>query len=177
MVAFQPAIIYAIVGGSIFVILVARAIVVRSARLIRSSSVQTWLARHLQASVFQRLGWTTSLTRLDVLSQLLYWAGTAIYDLAGTSSTLDVSQRAGSATTFSLVSLMLGDRLDMIGSLLTLSRRTYRTIHATLGVTTVVQMALHVILRAISHQFGIESQNDRYALAVGHHGSQSKRPC
>ncbi|KAK5093229.1 hypothetical protein LTR24_004490 [Lithohypha guttulata] len=163
-IMLAPQSIYAIVVGGLLVLVLARHMLPLLLQLSRSTRCRQWIFQHVQAVIIRRTHLTPPITRSDILLQLSYWIGTACYNVVGTMSVQDVSRRAAAATAFNTIPLLLGDRLDFVAKLFALSRSTYHKLHTTIGLMAAVQMALHVTLQQIGHQFDLKSVQDRYGL-------------
>lgn len=177
-IMLAPQSIYAIVVGGLLVLVLARHMLPLLLQLSRSTRCRQWIFQHVQAVIIRRTHLTPPITRSDILLQLSYWIGTACYNVVGTMSVQDVSRRAAAATAFNTIPLLLGDRLDFVAKLFALSRSTYHKLHTTIGLMAAVQMALHVTLQQIGHQFDLKSVQDRYGLLVSsavHSAKQNRR--
>src|SRR4051794_37841314 len=115
MATLTPLEIYAIAFGGLFIFVPALSFLLS---YIRTPLGRQWVFRNLRAELFRRTSLTPPVTPQDILMQSLYWIGTACYNLVGTESVQDVSQRAAAATAFNIIPLLLGDRLDFVAKIL-----------------------------------------------------------
>lgn len=161
-----PTSIYTIIIGGFFILVLARRLFCILARCIESPRLHMWLYQHLESHIIRRTNLTPPVSRRDLLLQCLYWVGTGCYNFIGASTTQEVSDRAIVATAFNTMPLLLGDRLDLAAQILTFSRRTYQNIHSTVGLMTVVQMVLHIILQQMTRRLDFGTSKDCYRLIV-----------
>lgn len=168
MFSHDPPSVYATALGGFFVFVLALCLLTRVVGCAHSPRTQIWVHRHLQAEVLKRTRLTSPVSRGDLIVQALYWCGTACYNLIGVTSTDEASRRAVAAGIFNSVPLLLGDRLDFAASAFAVSRQTYRKIHNTIGLMTVVQMSVHVGLQKIQQQLDLQNLNSQLAITVSH---------
>ena len=162
----EVSLVYAIVIGGLISLFLIRQSLILINKLTRSARVRSWVFRHLDVNVVDRHRFSPPVSRLALLALVLYWGGTAICNTLGVSSLDEASLRAAAITAFNMIPMLMGDRLAFVADVLDLSQKTHRAIHHSIGSMTVLQMSLHVTLRAIGHTWNLTTSSDRMALMV-----------
>jgi hypothetical protein len=158
--------IYATVVGSVFAFFLIRHAHKLIMAFLWSRQVFVFLYRHLYPVLVKRNRVLPAITRLHVLLQAFYWAGTIVCNTVGISGLADGSSRAGALALVILVPLLFSDRLSFAADILSLSHRTYLQIHKAMGVMAVLQLTAHIVLESISGNFVLSRAKDTYGLVV-----------
>lgn len=158
--------VYAIVIGGLISLFLIRQTLLLINKMTRSVRVRSWVFRHMDVNVVDRHRFSPPVSRLALLALILYWGGTAICNTLGVSSLDEASIRAAAITAFNMIPMLMGDRLAFVADVLDLSQKTHRAIHHSIGSMTVLQMSLHVVLRAVGHTWNLTTSSDRMALMV-----------
>lgn len=158
--------VYAIVVAGIFALFLLRHVHKLLVALIWSRRVCIFLHRHLYPALIRRNWALPQISRINVLLQLIYWAGTVVSNTIGVSGLAEGSSRAGVLAVVNLIPLLFSDRLSFAADLFSLSRRTYVQIHKAMGVMAVLQLTTHMVLEALGGRFVINKPKSIYGLLV-----------
>jgi len=155
--------IYAIVAGASLSLFL-----VRSLFLTLSSWANSpfWKTQAFGPLVLHRRYLTLPVSPLEFILQLLYFIGTALYNVIGVNSLLEASSRASDVASFNFVVLLFGDRLAFAADILDLSRQTYRRIHQTIGTMTVLQMIVKIVFEYVARGLRLQSLRNKFDLIV-----------
>jgi hypothetical protein len=85
-----------------------------------------------------------SITRLELIIQLIYWCGNSACNIIGVHSSKDARIRAGVLALINLLPL-LAIPLELPAQVLGLSRRCYIRIHRAIAIMTLAQSIAHII--------------------------------
>lgn len=106
------------------------------------------------------------LTRCQALLYCIYSAGTIAANVTK-APTLEVARaRAGSLAVLHISLLCTVPSLSLGASFFRLSLPTYRRLHRNIGLMTVLQSVLHVLLSIQIRQMNLHQSNQRYGLIV-----------
>jgi predicted ferric reductase len=133
---------------------------------MKSAAVKKWLFAHLYPHLVKRGSMNPPVSWANIITQFLYWAGTAVFNTVGINNLQDGSNRAMSLTAFNFIPLLLSDRLAFAADLLDLSSRTVTQIHNSVGIMTVVQVTLHFILQTLSVGLHLSQTKELYSFLV-----------
>lgn len=165
-VTMDVSLVYAVVVGGVFALFLARHAHRLILALLWSWKIPKFLYRYLYPVLTRRNRVLPPLTRINVLLQAIYWAGTGVCNTVGISGLAEGSSRAGALALVNLVALVFSDRLAFAADILSLSHRTYLQIHKAMGVMAVVQLTAHIVLETISGSFVPSKTKDAYGLVV-----------
>jgi hypothetical protein len=162
----DASLIYAIIVGGAFVLFLLRHVHKLLLALLWSRKLLRFFRRHIFPALIKRNRALPTITRLNVLLQTIYWAGTIVCNFVGISGISEGSSRAGMLALVSLVPLLFSDRLSFAADILSLSHRTYLQIHKAIGIMAVLQLTAHIALEAIIDSFVLSRPRDFYGLIV-----------
>lgn len=158
--------IFAVVVGSFFGLFVIRHAHQLMIKFLWSRHVFVFLYRHLYPVLIKRNRVLPAFTRLHILLQAIYWAGSIVCNTVGISGVAEGSTRAGMLALVNLVPLLFSDRLSFAADILSISNRTYLQIHKAMGVMAVLQLTAHIVLDSISGNLVLSRAKDTYGLVV-----------
>lgn len=162
----QPVLLYAIVVGGLLGSFFAYRASLGISDIVRSRLAALILKHLIYPFVFRRQRFLPPVTRLHILTQVLYWSGTVVCNFIGISDFPEASSRAGTLAIFHFIPLMLGSRLSFAADLLGLPYRTFIHLHSSVGLMAVVQSTLHVVLAFKSQNVNLQRMNTRFGLVV-----------
>lgn len=91
-------------------------------------------------------------TRWNLILQALYWGCTLGCTGIGVRTLAQASARAGSLAVIQLVPLFFGGHLSIAADLIGMSLLTFRQIHSSMGIMTVVLSMFHVLVNILTGQ-------------------------
>jgi hypothetical protein len=131
------------------------------------SSLSTFMIKHfVYPYILPRMRLVGPVSRMDLLLQVAYWAGTAVCNVLGIKNLGQASSRAGTLALFNLIPLTLGDRLSVTAGMLGVPSRVACRAHNTFGWMATVQALVHVILSAGRHPSDSRDIKLRFAWVV-----------
>lgn len=107
-------------------------------------------------------------SRAWVLTQLVYWAGTAVCTFLATHGLSDIGKRAGNIALINFIPLILGGRLSLLSDLLGFPLPTYIRLHRTFGVMACVQSLLHTSITIHEKGWNPRRETQFYGILVRH---------
>jgi hypothetical protein len=105
-------------------------------------------------------------SRAWVLTQLVYWAGTAVCTFLATHGLSDIGKRAGNIALINFIPLILSGRLSLLSDLLGFPLPTYIRLHGTFGVMTCVQSLLHTSITIHEQGWNPGQETQFYGILV-----------
>jgi hypothetical protein len=120
-----------------------------------------YLLRHV---VFPQVFRTRS--RLWVLLQCIYWAGTLTCNFLVTHGLRSIAARSGNLAVINFVPLVLAGRLSLAADLLGLPIQSYIRMHGTFGTMVCVQTVMHVATSMRNRDWAPQSPVQFYGLLV-----------
>ena len=131
------------------------------------SSFSTFMLKHfIYPYILPRMRLVGPVSRMHLLLQVAYWAGTAVCNVLGIKNLGQASSRAGTLAMFNLIPLALGDRISITAQILGVPSRVACRVHSTFGWMATVQALVHVLLSMSRHPFDFRDVKLRFALAV-----------
>jgi hypothetical protein len=160
----SSSLIYALTVLAILLLFVIRFLYESCASWLTSADVKNWLFAHLYPQLIKRGSLNPPVSWANIITQVVYWAGTAVFNTVGVTSLEDGSNRAISLTAFNFIPLLISNRIAFAADLLDLSSRTVSQIHKSMGFMTVIQAALHLILESFNEGFDLHQSKELYSF-------------
>lgn len=127
------------------------------------------LAKHVVYPILlKRTRLFPPVTRLFVLLNLLYWAGTLVYNFFHISSLATAGQRAGILAVINFALTIMFWSLTTAASLLGFAPRSAHVVHGSLGIMALLQAVVHVAVQLQLFPFSTSDTTQLSGLLVCH---------
>ncbi|BAE64514.1 unnamed protein product [Aspergillus oryzae RIB40] len=125
-----------------------------------------WLYRCLSSATFRLLQIDT-LSPLGFVLLIFYFAGTAIFNFVGATTTAEKGVRAAQLALANLIPLYFSSGREFGAHILGISLEAYGIIHRTTGFMAALQAAIHVTIGYQNNAFNLSSPTGFNGLLVG----------
>lgn len=125
--------------------------------------VYFFLKHFVYSFIVRRTRFSGPFSRSALVTQVIYWAGTAVCNSFRVTTAAAAGTRAGELAAVNFAVLLLGGKFEFLADLLGVRANSYRQVHQTVSLMTCLQSLIHILLNT---RHGISLGNPLYLFGL-----------